>query len=460
MKKIITFLRLLQVEPVLFIYMFSSSLSSPTEEGLLYKKVCLEYFDKIFCNDYFTNLIDRVEKYKIHKSDKELNFTYFKNADTRLKTGNFYFENREDKIQREASKWIMYTNMAISLPSFITTLMFGAWSDSVNRKYPIMLSLIGLSISNLFYLLLSYDIEKYPLNLILLPNFLFGLFGSSNTLFSSIFSYVSYSSNENNRTIRLAFLESCIMIGGSIGLGISGLAIHKLGFFITFFIVQNFIWLTIAYTLLNVKDIQPSIEFNFEKIPMMNDMPSINSKNVLIKLFTFSYLKETLSVCFIKRSKSVNLYIFLLVSLFMLSSFVTSGESSIAYLYLRKSSISLTQAEYGYYRALRTFFLGISLLIILPIFKKKLNLSDSICILIGTISRSVVDLIYAFANKKYQIFLSMFIIFGKFVQIESKFIKLFSSSVWYVYQLYYNRDSVILVKNGFPFRRRYVYRSR
>jgi hypothetical protein len=88
---------------------------------------------------------------------------------------------------------------------------------------------------------------------------------------------------------------------------------------------------------------------------------------------------------------------------------VTSGESSIAYLYLRKSSISLTQAEYGYYRAARTFLLGISLLIILPILKNRLNLSDSICIVIGTISRSIVDLIYAFANKKYQIFLSKYV---------------------------------------------------
>jgi MFS family permease len=409
MKKTITLIRLLQVEPVLLIYMFSSSLSSPTEEGLLYKKVCLEYFDKIFCNDYFRNLIDEVEKYKIHKTDLELNLTILTNSNSYLKTKNFNFEKREDKIQREASKWIMYTNMAISVPSFITTLMFGAWSDSVNRKYPIMLSLIGLSISNLVYLLLSYDIEKYPLKLILLPNVLFGLFGSSNTLFSAIFSYVSYSSNENNRTVRLAFLESCIMIGGSIGLGISGLIIHKFGFFITFFIVLNCISLTIAYTLLNVKDIRPSIEFNMEKIPIINDLPSTNSKNVLIKLFTFSYFKETLSVCFTKRSDSVNLCIFLLVSLFMLSSFVTSGESSIAYLYLRKSSISLTQAEYGYYRAARTFLLGISLLIILPILKNRLNLSDSICIVIGTISRSIVDLIYAFANKKYQIFLSKYV---------------------------------------------------
>ena len=400
--KIINFLRLLQVEPVLLVYMFSSSLSGPTEEGLLYKKVCLEHYDKIFCTDYFTNIINPVEEYNINKRSVEQNLTRLIN----MKQQAFNFEKKEDRIQREASKWIMYTNMAIAIPSFVTTLMFGAWSDSVNRKYPIMVSLIGLSISNLFYLLISYEIEKYPLWLFLIPNFLFGLFGSSNTLFSSIFSYVSYASNERNRTIRLAFLESCIMIGGSIGLGVSGVIIQKFGFFVVFLVIFTSIWITIIYTLVNVKDIRWSAPFNLDNAPIMYEMTSKNSKNFFIKLLTLTYFKETLSVCFVKRPNNINKCILLLVSIFMLSSFVTSGEASIAYLYLRKSSIALTQTEYGYYRSARTFLLGISLLLILPIFKKLLNVSDLFCIIIGTISRSIMDLMYAFANKKYQIFLS------------------------------------------------------
>jgi MFS family permease len=402
LKKLIGFLKSIQVEPVLLVYMFSSSLSSPTEEGLLYQKVCLTLYNQAFCTDYFSNFIHYNQKYNIHKKSINENQTEFNNNQPIFEHHPNY---EEDRIQREASKWIMYTNMAMAIPSVITTLMYGAWSDSVSRKYPIMLSLIGLLISTSCYLLISFNIEKYPLKMFLLPNFMYGLFGASNTLFSSIFSYVSYSSDENNRTQRLAFLESCIMIGGSFGLGISGVLIEKFGFFIVFLVVFFCILINMLYTSLVVKDIRPDVDSDM----IISQANNEDSKNNVLKNFvTFNYLKETLSVCFTYRANNANFYIFLFICSFMLSSFVTSGESSIAYLYLRRSSIALTQTEYGYYRSARTFLLGISLLIVLPVFKRILNVSDMFCIVIGTVSRSIIDIIYAFAVEKYQIFLSNF----------------------------------------------------
>ena len=236
---LIKLIRSIQVEPILLLYMFSSSLSNPTEEGLLYHKVCLTHFDKFFCTDYFSNILNNIQKYTIHKKNIVENET---NLLLETKSKNFHksfhkfrhlsFQTKEDQIQREASKWIMYTNIAMAIPSIITTLVFGAWSDSVNRKYPIMLSLIGLFISNLFHMLISFNVDKYPLEIFLVPNIIFGLFGASSTIFSSIFSYISHSTNKNSRILRLAFSESCIMIGGAIGFAASGIIIQKLGFYV------------------------------------------------------------------------------------------------------------------------------------------------------------------------------------------------------------------------------------
>lgn len=91
----------------------------------------------------------------------------------------------------------------------------------------------------------------------------------------------------------------------------------------------------------------------------------------------------------------------------IVDSFVLLGESSIVYLYLKKSPLNFSQSLYGIYRGLKSFSLGLGLLLILPILRYVFNISDITCVILGTLSKCASDFLYAMDQSKMIIFLSM-----------------------------------------------------
>ena len=82
------------------------------------------------------------------------------------------------------------------------------------------------------------------------------------------------------------------------------------------------------------------------------------------------------------------------------------GESSIVYLYLKKSPLDFSQSLYGIFRGLKSFSLGWGLLVILPILRYIFNISDMTCVILGTLSKCASDFLYAIDHSKMIIFLS------------------------------------------------------
>jgi len=82
------------------------------------------------------------------------------------------------------------------------------------------------------------------------------------------------------------------------------------------------------------------------------------------------------------------------------------GESSIIYLYLKKSPLSFSPSLYGIFRGLKSFGLSLGLLFILPILRYLFNISDMACVILGTLSKCASDFLYAIDHSKTIIFLS------------------------------------------------------
>ena len=115
------------IEPVLFLYTLALFMNIPLEKQLVYRKVCLNFYNETFC--------DQIVKKNVTNSTKA----------------------EENLIQSESAKWDMFLLIARLLPTLISIIHLGAWSDGVGRKRVIVLGVVGETLDgigrilNVFY---------------------------------------------------------------------------------------------------------------------------------------------------------------------------------------------------------------------------------------------------------------------------------------------------------------------
>ena len=207
------------VEPVLFIYMLAVWLQFPTLQGLLFHKLCLrEFNDSVFCQSDIDN-------------------------------GSYVAD--ENRIHAETSHWMFYCTLCLTLPSLVTAPYFGSWSDRVSRKIPLVIPPIGAILGCVSYIVSSVYMHL-PVGLILMGPLLNGLSGGFITTILAVFSYVGAASPKENRNVRVSVLESMSFLGGTVGLGVSGLLLGFYGFPTLFGVLMCCHLCIVAYVLLFV----------------------------------------------------------------------------------------------------------------------------------------------------------------------------------------------------------------
>ena len=109
--------RIVTVEPILFLYHFAVILSDPTQQALIYNKICYQ-----IVND--TSICDNLK----NESNRDI----------------------EIQVQSHASHWFLYTALCFEIPSILIAFVYGSLSDHFNRKVALIAPVIGqmISISN------------------------------------------------------------------------------------------------------------------------------------------------------------------------------------------------------------------------------------------------------------------------------------------------------------------------
>lgn len=220
---ILSYLRALTVEPLMFLYMLASFMQYPTFQALVYNKVCLEAYNASLCE----------------------------NLD------NDTFSQEDTYVQKQTSQWIQYNNIALAVPSFVVVLLFlGPVGDSVGRKLTLVLPIIGCilyTINNLVCAVTSSCSVSY----LLVGSVLNGLFGGFVACMMSMYSYVGHISSQEFRTIRISVLESMIYLAGGVGALISGVMLDGTSFLFVFSFILGTLLSALIYVLLFVKNIKP-----------------------------------------------------------------------------------------------------------------------------------------------------------------------------------------------------------
>ena len=207
-------LRLVTVEPIVFLYMWSSFQQFPTNQALIYTKVCtLKYDNVTICDNLYS------KKYK----------------------------TEDDYVQSEASKWIMYNNIASTVPSVLSVTFFlGPFGDVGNRKIPLIIPIIGCILFNAGNLINAFF--KYaPMWCLLFGNLVNGFTGGYIAVMMAAYSYIGHISTMENRTLRVAIVEAMIFFAGTLGVFVSGTILDNTSFYFVYSFIITLLLLALVY---------------------------------------------------------------------------------------------------------------------------------------------------------------------------------------------------------------------
>lgn len=223
MSSIMRVIRAINIEPLFFLYYFSSFLTIPTKSALWYWKVCMTLYD----NDWICA--------NLNQNDSLIEL--------------------EDQVQVINSQWNFYDYICYAIPSLLLTFCYGSWSDHISRKIPIMLPLIGNIIQNVLYIFAAKNIQS-PYGFMLLINFIAGICGGSATFFMAAISYQSHVTPQKSRTFRISIVYGCLNVGSFMGALLSGIMLEKTGFTFVYCVAIITTSISLIYVIFGIKDVK------------------------------------------------------------------------------------------------------------------------------------------------------------------------------------------------------------
>lgn len=334
------------VEPVLLFFMFANFLSTPVLQQLLYDMICDETAG---CN------VD------------DQNTTHSRCSEP---------SEVEQRVETTTSHWVLYINLANSIPSIFAAFVAGGASDKVGRKVLIAIASAG-GIINVIVIIMTSAAE--------LPKYVFlfgagvsGLFGGFTVMNLAVYSYVADVSGTDERTSRFGILESMTYIGGSLSGVIGGLWI-KNGHYIQPFYCVGALYTTVFIMIIMPRLIPESVNIRDNKTLNVSKLMYHNIKS-FIGLFVYSEHAVILTL---------SLLIFLVVEI----NFI--GLSDVIVLFSLGRPLCWSSDLIGYFLALKVALNGLAALFVLPFLSKKIT--DPVIVIVGLVSGAAALIIMGFA---------------------------------------------------------------
>lgn len=342
------------VEPILFVYMMCVFYSMPAEQQLVYHKVCLNHYNKTFC--------DSIDKNKGHSEE-------------------------ENVVQEGTAKWDMYLNLARTVPAVFSTLVFGAWSDGVGRKKVLMISMTGVAINQLSYFLNAWFLSA-PIAYLLIGCFISGICGGFAAILMAIFSYIADITTLEKRTLRILLLDATIFVASMISYPTGGLIIQRCGFVILYGIVIAFYGAVLIYILFLKESYFPE------------------HTNTIWEVIVSGKVTKALHFFTQKREKYHRTKVAILSFAFFILFFNLIGTFSVVILYVYHSPLSFTPANVGYLLAEANAVKAVGACFIGAVLMKKYKWHDYSILLLTTLVLCGQTLCVGLSRKQWHVYAS------------------------------------------------------
>ncbi|MGH0159645.1 UNVERIFIED_CONTAM: hypothetical protein FKN15_072633 [Acipenser sinensis] len=234
---------------------------------------------------------------------------------------NYTKENQA--IQSKTSYILLVYVAVLSLVSIPPAIIFGSWSDKAGRKLGMILPSVCSAVGGGFLIAVA-EVEQINAYWTIFTAFVIGISGGHVAVFLSVFSYLADVTNDENRTLRMAILESMVFIGGTVGFLLSGTLIQYFSFtpvFGTFCLCHV---LSVLYVLLLLRNPDSGLG------KILNGVASHGSDDEP-KLSIFMYAKLSFKSVLKKRAGKDRLKLQLLILCTFLMNICSAGESPFNY---------------------------------------------------------------------------------------------------------------------------------
>lgn len=268
-------------------------------QDLLYKKICLQHYnhDKTICDNLTGDALDYV--------------------------------------QSQGSYWLQYNNIALLVPSIVVACYLGSWGDRHGKKMAMLASSFSTLLGYLIFVIISVY-EDSPVELLLLANFVSGLGGGYLLMVASVMSYVADITTSENRTSRVAMLESMTFLGSTFGPLISGYLLDGTSYAYTFLFCVSCNTVVIIYIVVCIRNKIPvSTKTTLQQPQQPNtSLPESglevqsSDSNRKERGCNFGYIYDCLIICFKKRDGQIRMFIGFLMASCLCVFFASDGEFS------------------------------------------------------------------------------------------------------------------------------------
>lgn len=314
------FRRWVTVEPLLFLCVFTSFVSYPTSIQLVYDRVCST-------TPNCTHPSPSNES-TVHKPSQG-----------------------EQEVQTVSSHILLYSNLALGIPSAVISFAFGHLSDSHGRKTFILFSLLMSVMSKYLFVIIVY----WPLDVyfVVLSNFLDGCGGSFPVLNLLVYSYIADVSTLKQRTWRIGVLEANFYFAAMLGGLLSGVIIQNAGYGVVYLLAMACQVTAAVYVALVLRE---------SVISRQKGDPH----NQMTKKSHFKELLSSVQRAVQSRPRIVVLCVSFLV-IFFATQMIFLGLNDIDYLFALGAPLSWDHETLGFFAAYLLGMNGLSNMIVLPL---------------------------------------------------------------------------------------------
>ena len=361
------------VEPAVFVYMFAVFLSYSTFQQLLYSRIC---HDTTNCTITMAN---------------------DSNDTSSCGVSNPIQEN----VRTQTSHWILYNNIAMSIPAIAVSLFYGTLSDLFGRRVFIVLPPLGGAINSTVVLVVMY-LNPHSLSLYLIGSFMAGLTGNFALFNFAVYSYLSDITPTSQRTLRIGVLESMTYFGATLSGIIGGIWINNEGVTPPYWGILACNCIVVIYCTFCLPrsrqrsgdSTQTQINPTHRQLPNVQHAYSSEQRDILVKSSSNEVCKPS-SISQLVKAVFKNLLqfvrivfsswqILLLFLVFFIVEINFLGIIDIVILY-SFNRLCWTSDLLGYFLAGKVFCNGLAAILILPLLTL-CGISDTIVVIIGLLS--------------------------------------------------------------------------
>ena len=330
------------------------------------------------------------------------------------------FKEHENYVFSKAAEWNALINFAGYFPATILTLPLGAMTDFVSKKKMLLLPVIASLLSCLIQLCSAVFI-KLSVGYLVIANFLLSTFGEVSGSINLCCGYATSSVTEEK-----TFVIAMVVASYELGIGVGGLIGNYLlrlyGYPSVFLFAAACVFISLFYVLIIILPTDKDDEKYKEKeqYHVWKDIKE-NTKDTLSHLVSF--LKK-----YIFHSKDKTIILLLVAGFLNLASY--GGERDILTLFLKHSPLNFKADQIGIFLALFELARSVGLFVLALVTSMYYQFSDSILMLIATVSMILNYIVLSTSKTELMVHLStVFALPAGFMAsaIRSKLIKLVSN---------------------------------